>query len=227
MSVEHYPASVTPQPSGEIGADEGRADDQLIDNLRLVARAVAQTFAPFCEVVVHDLRDPDSSLVAIENPLSRRAVGDPPTELGLARIADPTYPDLVANYPNRFSDGRRVKSTSIGFRNQDGTYIAVLGMNIDLSLFEGLGAMLEQFGRMDQANGSGENLDPANSATLRTRVAAFAAARATTPRALTTEQRRELVRDLRDAGYLEVRRAVETVAEAVGVSRATIYSDAR
>src|SRR3546814_3479710 len=48
----------------------------------------SQTFAPFCEVVVHDLRDPDSSLVAIENPLSRRTAGDPATELGLARRSE-------------------------------------------------------------------------------------------------------------------------------------------
>ncbi|WP_373421777.1 PAS domain-containing protein [Burkholderia multivorans] len=39
-------------------------------------------FAPFTEVVVHDLRTPKQAILAIHNNLSGRAVGDPATELG-------------------------------------------------------------------------------------------------------------------------------------------------
>lgn len=218
---------MTSQQDDGNARDSEPAVDDLIARLRVVARGIAQTFAPFCEVVVHDLRTPDTSLVAIENPLSRRSVGAPATELGMARLADSAFPELLVNYPNKFADGRRVKSTSIGFKNDAGEYVAVLGINVDLTPFEDMGAMLDRFVRLDDQETVGESLDPVNSTALRRRIESFAAARATSPRALTTEQRRDLVRELREGGFLEVRRAVETIAAVVGVSRATIYADAK
>ena len=35
-----------------------------------------------------------------------RRIGQPATELGLARIQDPDYPAVIANYANQFADGR-------------------------------------------------------------------------------------------------------------------------
>jgi predicted transcriptional regulator YheO len=202
------------------------AEDVLLDQLQEVARGIGETFAPFCEVVVHDLRDPDHAIAAIFNSLSGRAAGDPATELGLARAADHDFPQVIANYANEFADGRRVKSTSIGVKGADGQYVAALCMNIDLTLFQGLTKVLEQFGRVDDT-GPVESLDPVNAAAIRDRIDGYVAARATNPRALTTGQRRELVRELKASGYMDVRRAAEIVARHLGVSRATVYADAK
>ena len=89
----------------------------LLEQVKQIADGLAKTFAPFCEVVVHDLLDPAHAVLAIHNNLSGRAVGHPATELGLARIMDPGFEQVIANYPNRFSDGRQAKSTSIGIKN--------------------------------------------------------------------------------------------------------------
>src|SRR6202043_839882 len=85
-----------------------------------ITAALGETFAPLCEVVLHDLTDPEHAIMQIENNLSGRSVGDSATEMGLARMADPTFPDVVANYSNSFADGRPVKSTSIGLRDKSG-----------------------------------------------------------------------------------------------------------
>jgi predicted transcriptional regulator YheO len=50
---------------------------------------------------------------------------------------------------------------------------------------------------------------------------------ATTPRSLRAEARRTLLNELKGAGLLEVRRAIDTIAAHLGVSRATVYSDAK
>ena len=50
---------------------------------------------------------------------------------------------------------------------------------------------------------------------------------ATTPRELKTDQRRELMQALKADGFLEVRRAMEIVSQHLGVSRATVYNDAK
>lgn len=121
-------------------------DTTLISQLEQIAEGLSKTFSPFCEVVLHDLRDPQHAILAIHNNLSGRAPGDPATELGLARIADPDYPQVIANYQNQFADGRQVKSTSIGIKDARGQYVAALCLNVDLTLFRGLQGLLEQFG---------------------------------------------------------------------------------
>ena len=81
----------------------------LLEQVQQIADGLARTFAPFCEVVVHDLLDPAHAVLAIHNNLSGREVGDPATELGLARIQDPAFEQVIANYANRFPDGRQAK----------------------------------------------------------------------------------------------------------------------
>ncbi|HEV8311571.1 MAG TPA: PAS domain-containing protein [Burkholderiaceae bacterium] len=198
----------------------------LLEQLKHVARGLGETFAPFCEVVLHDLSSPKNSIVAIENNLSGRDVGDPTTELGLARIADSSVQQVIANYANRFADGRPVKSTSIGIKDANGAYVAALCLNIDLSLLHGLQHALARFGNV-QGAAIAESLDPANADAIRTRIDGFAARRATTPRHLKTQDRRELVRELKAAGVMDLRRSADIVAQHLGVSRATVYSDAK
>lgn len=197
----------------------------LLSQLQQVAQGLGETFAPFCEVVLHDLRRADHSVVALYNNLSGREVGDATTELGLARIADKTYPQVLSNYANTLPDGRQTKSTSIGIKDVDGKYVAALCMNVDLTLFGALQGMLNQFSHTDGAVRVAETLEPTGASALRSRIDAFAARLSTTPRSLKTEERRALMRELRQSGCLEVRRAAEIVAAHLGVSRATVYND--
>lgn len=195
----------------------------LLDQLRQIAQGLGETFAPFCEVVVHDLTDPKHAILAIHNNLSGRTVGEPATELGLARIADPAYPQVIANYANQFADGRRAKSTSIGIKDSNGRYVAALCMNVDLTLFRSLQSAVGQFMTVDVGKERRESLDPAGADAIRARIDQFAARLATTPRSLKAEEKRALLHELKAAGLLEIRRAVETIASHLGVSRAAVY----
>lgn len=199
----------------------------LLEQLKQVAEGLAKTFAPFCEVVVHDLLDPTHAVLAIHNNLSGREVGHPATELGLARIMDAEFEQVIANYPNNFVDGRQVKSTSIGIKDSEGRYIAALCMNIDLTVFQGFQGMLKQFVDLQVDAPVNETFDPAGADAIRARIDQFAARLATTPRALKTEDRRVLVKELKSAGLLELRRSMEIVGAHLGVSRASVYSYAK
>ncbi|RDK07851.1 helix-turn-helix transcriptional regulator [Cupriavidus lacunae] len=199
----------------------------LLEQLKQVAQGLGETLAPFCEVVVHDLLHPKQAILAIHNNLSGRQVGDPATELGIARIADPEFPQVIANYANQFTDGRQAKSTSIGIKDSSGRYVAALCMNVDLTLFRGLQNALNQFGSVGSAAGVNESLDPAGAEAIRRRIDQFAARLATTPRSLKAQERRALMRELKESGCMEVRRAMEIVAQHLGVSRASVYSYAK
>ncbi|NBB37215.1 PAS domain-containing protein [Pseudomonas kielensis] len=198
----------------------------LISQLEQIAEGLSQTFSPFCEVVLHDLRDPEHAILAIHNNLSGRETGQSATELGLARIADPAYPQIIANYPNQFKDGRQAKSTSIGIKDSTGRYVAALCMNIDLTLFRGLQGMLDQFGSFS-GDRPHESLESSGAETIRARIDQFAARLSTSPRALKAGDRRVLLQELKECGLLDIRKAMETVASHLGVSRATVYSDTR
>ncbi|MDN6883581.1 helix-turn-helix transcriptional regulator [Variovorax sp. CAN2819] len=207
-----------------------KPNKQLLEMLSNMAEGLGQTFAPFCEVVVHDLSNPRNAIYAIENSLSGREVGESVTELGLARIRDPEFPAVIANYANTFPDGRKVKSTSIGIKDESGEYVAALCLNVDLTLFQSFQSAISQFTRIDdkevhehlEAGGGGNHSDR-----IHARIDEFAAARATTPRSLKPADRKQLVQELKKAGMLEVRRGAEIAAAHMGVSRATVYSDAK
>ncbi|MFW6720735.1 helix-turn-helix transcriptional regulator [Streptomyces sp. MAR4 CNY-716] len=200
-------------------------DELLLREAEKIATALGRMFPGVCEVVLHDLRDPRHAVRTVENPLSGRGPGAPATELGLARIEDPDYPEVIQNYPNRFPDGRPAKSTSIGIRNSSGAYVAALCLNLDVSVLDRTARTLQALTAVeDPGMPLTETLRARTADELRAAVEEFAAARGQTPRALASADRRALVRELRESGLLEIRSAVRLVTELLGVSRATVYN---
>lgn len=159
------------------------ADEHLVGEAEKIAVALGRMFPGLCEVVLHDLRDPQHAIRAIENNLSGRKVGDSVTELGLARVEDPDYPSVIQNYPNQFPDGRPVKSTSIGIKNAAGEYVAALCLNLDLSVMSPMTLVLSNLVATDTEHHDQplETLRDRNARELRQVVEALAAERAATP----------------------------------------------
>jgi predicted transcriptional regulator YheO len=209
-----------------VKGDVDGADEHLIGEAEKIAVALGRMFPGLCEVVLHDLRDPRQAIRAIENNLSGRRVGDSATELGLARIADPEYPSVIQNYPNRFPDGRPAKSTSIGIKNEAGEYIAALCLNLDVSVLSPVTLALSNLVATDTEHRDQplETLRDRTTRELRRTVEELAAERAATPRSLSRQDKKELVRRLHRDGYFDSRDAAQTIADLLGVSRATVYN---
>ncbi|KOV63547.1 helix-turn-helix transcriptional regulator [Streptomyces sp. MMG1121] len=220
--------AANPEESAPAGADAAGAgaDEHLVQEVERIAVALGRMFPGLCEVVLHDLRDPQHAIRAIENNLSGRQVGDSATELGLARIADPQYPSVIQNYPNQFPDGRPAKSTSIGVKNAAGEYIAALCLNLDVSVLSPVTLALSNLVATDTEHRDQplETLRNRNARELRQAVEALSAERAGTPRSLSREDKKALVRQLHRDGYFDSRDAAQTIADLLGVSRATVYN---
>jgi predicted transcriptional regulator YheO len=203
-------------------------DELLLREAERIVTAIGRMFPGLCEVVLHDLRDPEHAIRAIENNLSGREIGDPATELGIARIQDPDYPSVIQNYPNRFPDGRPAKSTSIGIKNSAGTYVAAVCLNLDVSLFATVAQSLQNLVRTDEQDEPlTEHLRARTVEELRSLVDKFAAARGQTPRSLSAAAKKELVRSLKEEGFLDVKHSVPVLTDLLGVSRATVYNYVR
>ncbi|RSD07363.1 helix-turn-helix transcriptional regulator [Amycolatopsis eburnea] len=199
-------------------------DELLLREAEKIAHAVGRMFPGLCEVVLHDLRDPDHAVRAIEGALSGRAVGDPATELGLARIADAGFPDVLQNYPNRFPDGRQAKSTSIGIRNSGGEYVAALCLNLDVSLLGAAAHALTRLAGTDGPAPLAESLHARTGDELRALVEDYAADRGHTPRSLAAAAKKDVVRLAKERGFLELKNAVPALTDLLGISRATVYN---
>lgn len=211
-------SSATPQ-------EQISEDELLLRESERIAIALGRMLPGICEVVLHDLRDPTNTIRVIENPLSGRQVGDPATELGLARINDPQYASVVQNYPNAFPDGRPAKSTSIGIKNSTGAYVAALCLNLDLAPLTAATRTMQQLAHTEEPDRPlSESLRARTVNELRALVEEYAAARGAVPRALDAPSKRELVRTLREEGFLDLRHSVRVLTEVLGVSRATVYN---
>jgi predicted transcriptional regulator YheO len=194
----------------------------VLEEAKKIGRALAETLAPLWEVVVHDLTHPDHSIVFIGNNLSGRAVGDPATELGLARIANSEFPDVLANYANAFADGRPAKSTSIGLRDKSGRFVAAICLNMDVSYLRGVQGYLRSVTEIaENTAASHETLGKREP--VEGKILQFAAMRNRDPRALASDEKRELIQKLQADGEFEVRGAAERIAAAIGISRTNLY----
>ncbi|VVD76835.1 DNA-binding protein [Pandoraea iniqua] len=206
----------------------GKRDENalLLREGRKIVEALGQTFAPLVEVVLHDLTDPDHAIVAIANNLSGRQAGDAVTEMGLARIADPAFPEVIANYANRFPDGRPAKSTSIGLKNSGGEYVAAICLNMDISMLAAAAASVQQLVNIQTASPAPvrETLATRRLDDIGPLITDFAAQRNTTPQGLTLAQRRDAIRMIEARGLLDLRHAHAEIARALGVARSTVYT---
>lgn len=217
-SVRKKPSAAQPLSENELLLREGRK----------IVEALGRMFAPCCEVVLHDLTRPEHAIMAIACPLSGRAVGEPATEMGLARIADPSFPEVVQNYANSFPDGRPVKSTSIGLKNSEGKFVAAICLNLDVSLFSSVQRVLEQLTTPQHAAAPvREHLRARSLDDVRAGIEHFAARCNVQPRALATAQRREIIGQLAASGLMQLRGAPTAAAEVLGISRASVYNALR
>jgi predicted transcriptional regulator YheO len=213
------PSRINAGPAPEMSDHEW-----LLQEASKIAAGLAETLAPLCEVVVHDLTNPEHAIIQIENNLSGRSVGDGATELGLARMADPSFPDIIANYANAFADGRPAKSTSIGLRDKSGRFVAAICINMDLSYLKAIGGYLNALTQLKpNGNTVRESLSGARQDSLNDKILAFSARKNRDPRSLTSDERRELLQMLADEGELDRRGAADQIGTMIGVSRSNVY----
>ncbi|MCA0356972.1 MAG: PAS domain-containing protein [Proteobacteria bacterium] len=185
-----------------------------------VAQGIAALFAPFVEVVVHDLAS--ESVAHIANPMSRRAPGDP-SQLDDVRFSADQH--LIGPYEKTNWDGRRMKSISIVLREGDAA-IGLLCINIDVSAFDQVRRALDGFLGSPPRD---ENVRALFVHDWHERINGFVtqwcADRKLRISDIDRRDRRELIEGLQAMGAFEARRAPAYVARILGVSRATIYNE--
>ena len=188
----------------------------------VVAKALAELFHPFVEVVVHDIEK--NRIAAIFNSFSRRSVGDDSMIQDSAGLSD--GPDIHGPFDHRAFDGRRLRYTSVVFRDDDGRAIGLMCVNLDVSPLE---RVEETIGVFLRSAGDPASLDAYFHDDWQARIRAFVLAycreMGTAADRMTRDERAALVSALHEAGAFRAKNAAGFVATVLGVSRATVYND--
>ncbi len=220
----------------EVGAGLSKRSDQqakLFERLGLVAESVASVFGKVCEVVVHDLRNPEQSVVKIvHGHITGRAVGStvlegPKDDMGMEKIVEGGPPDSTTGaYRSTTVDGRPLKSSTAVFYDDDGKPLASFCINWDLTIFESLSDIVNVINadlvfEGDQASAAVETTDPRKA--TREIIDQVIASMGKPVYLMGKSEKMEAVGTMRKHGVFLIKGGVDMAAEVLGVSRYTVY----
>ncbi|MDO9624858.1 MAG: transcriptional regulator [Pseudomonas sp.] len=191
-----------------------------LDNYRVIADAIATLFFPHAEVVLHDLRTQKVDYIA--NNISKREIGDDAALEDL--LSSDGHERTIGPYEKLNWDGQNIRSVSSVLRDARGVPIAVLCINLNISLFESAKAALDLFL-------SPSKLIPQPEALFRddwqerinTFLHSWLRQRQLGLNLLTREHKRELVEALHAEGAFKGKSAGNYVASVLNMGRATVY----
>lgn len=206
--------------------------NQQIEFLKRLAKGVAAQFGNRCEVVVHDLKAPNaaSTIVAIENgQISGRKLGDGPSNVVLKALR--TDPDKLHDklaYLTKTEDGRVLRSSTIFFRDDDGTPAAIFAINYDTSLDMAYLQYLQDFTML----GTEREVTPASAETIPHNVTDLldelieeSVRLVGKPvELMTKDDKVRAIGFLNDAGAFLITKSGQKVCSYFGISKYTMYS---
>lgn len=216
-----------------------RRDEEASGLLAVLAQLVAPLAATFpadSEVVLHDLRKLPSSIAAIAGNVTGRSIGDPATDVLLQQLR--SGQDAVVEYPTVFPNGHAGRSTTVIVRGREGNPVAALCVNIDISVWRDayrvVASMIGETRAPDAPPGPGagdEKPQPGGEAFVRsvdelasTLVRHEVAAVGVPVELMKKQHKLQVVSGLERRGMFLLRGAADTVAEALEVTRYTVYN---
>lgn len=203
--------------------------DVILRTLSTLVEPLAALLPGECEVVLHDLRDLSRSIVAISGNLSGRKVGgSAPESLVFAKEKGAYGTSL--GHSARHAHGLELRSSTLIFRDSAGEAVAALCVNNDTkdwaAALKLVRSMLPWTGgepHDSEQQGDREALRDVDD--LARELLTRALASIDIPVDLMHKRHKlAVVRELNDSGYFLLRESVETAAQALGVTRFTIYN---
>ncbi|HBO7427152.1 MULTISPECIES: transcriptional regulator DauR [Pseudomonas aeruginosa group] len=196
------------------------SQDPSLENYRAIADGIATLFFPHAEVVLHDLRSQRVDYIA--NNLSKREIGDDSALEDM--LEGGSHERNIGPYEKLNWDGQKIRSVSTVLRDGAGQPLAVLCINLNISLFESAKAALDLFL-------SSSKLIPQPDALFRddwqerinTFLHGWLRQRQLGLNLLTREHKRELVLALHAEGAFKGKSAANYVANVLNMGRATVY----
>ena len=194
-----------------------------------VADMIAKTFGEDCEVVVHDLEDPEHSVVYVaNNKVTGRKLGQSfYTLVSTVMLSEELTDDHADNYYFTAANGKLLRSSTLLIRDETGEVAGAICINLDTSRItqqlEYLQSLMPGREKPEltsrKRHGSAEGNIPDMVDDLIQRIIGSSPVET-----MSREQRIEKVRFMEEKGIFLMKGSVEKAAEVLGVNKVTIYS---
>ncbi len=203
--------------------------DKLLESFFPIADTIAATFGEHCEVAIHDLTQPESSVVYVANgQVTGRTVGQSFDHLVRQVLLDKNFEnDQLNNYLFTTATGKTIKSSSVLIRH-DNKVIGMLCINYDITSMMQFSGMLSSFTMTNQQETKGTDEEPdilvdehvssIIDNLIQNIIGSEDVANLGRKRCV------ELVKFMDDKGIFLVKGSLDKVAALMGVSKPTIYS---
>jgi len=189
---------------------------------------LAAVCGPGCEIVIHDVTNPEQSIIAIGNGISGRELGDPMTDFARELQEKGTYADTecLLNYKGKTKSGEFLSSTY--FIKNEGRLIGMLCVNKELAAAQELNlalrALLDRFNLSAPPEDSpSEDLSSPLESVMHSRIAEIISREGTAPAHMSMQEKIRVVHKLDADGILMMKGAVAEIADQLSVSVPTIY----
>lgn len=198
--------------------------------LEILIKGLAKHFGAKCEFVVHDYaKEYAQTIVAIENgQVTGRSVGKGGTDIGLRIVQGEHREDGRYGYTTQTVDGRRLRSSTIYLKDDDGKLLGSLCINTDITEMVNMHTCFNQI--FSEVMGCGESQAESTVVYHDVEDMLYSMIKESlekigTPVALMTrEQKIEGIRYLNRRGVFSIKNAANIVARYYDVSKYTIYN---
>lgn len=212
------------QSTGESQTDSAIETAVVFQMLQRTATALQRLLDPFCEVVVHDFRDFEHSIIHIEGNITNRKVGDAATDLLLSKASQGDTDEDLYNYLTSLPGGRLMKSCTIFLRDETGKAYGAFCVNFDISTFANMRNVLSNFLATEEKDDTSETFASDIEETIQAILTETLYELGQQLPLMSRDEKVGLVGRLADKGIFQVKKAVPIVADQLGLSRATVYN---
>lgn len=214
--------------------------DEILNSYKPMVAFIAKIYGNHCEVILHDLRRLESSIVAISNNhITGREVGGSITDFALRLIHEKEYEgkDFVANYMGKVVEkDMTLRSSTYFIRDEDKNVIGMLCVNVDVTALNQAKATLDELlmsaETFDLAEGSAgspaaaprqEAFVPTMDELLRRSIDDAIERYGVEPARMLADEKKRIVGELSGKGIFLLKGAVTEVAKRLEASEQTIY----
>lgn len=192
-----------------------------------IIASLGRALGPRTEVILHDLTKVPNSIVAITQTITGRAVGGPPTDLGLLTMANADTEDMIG-YRTETESGVVMRSSSLFFRTAEGRPVVSLCINAEINELLKLRAFIDSL--TSSSSSLAGQVQPHE--TFATSVDALAEGilrEALSVSGISVDLMKKshkvaVVRELDRRGFFAIKESVDLVAGRLGVTRYTVYN---
>jgi predicted transcriptional regulator YheO len=199
---------------------------EILEHYIKSGEVIAEMFAPYLEVIIHDLQTPEHSIIAIfNNHITGRKIGDGTSDIGYKKLED-KLPDKIVNYNNQSPSGADLKSSSLTIRNRDDEIIGSMGLNFDLSSFVNVKEFFEIFTKtftLDNLPKQEEFFRWTVKDEIQQALNKYIASHDLQGKVLNRKDKLNVVAYMKKDGHIKKKGAISILSEMLAITRPTLY----